>query len=71
MNIRIIAIGKIKDNYLKEGISDYLIKLKKYADVRICEVNDAYIPNDPSDFDIEKAKKREGFEANISNWLYN
>lgn len=59
MNIRIIAIGKIKDSYLKEGVNDFLKKLKKYADVRVCEVNDAYIPTNPSDFDIEKAKKSE------------
>ena len=59
MNIKIIAIGKIKDNYLKEGIADYLIKLKKYAGTRIYEVDDAYIPTNPTPFDIEKAKKVE------------
>ena len=59
MNIKIIAIGKIKDQYLKDGINHYLLNIKKYADVRICEVDDAYIPTNPSDFDIEKAKKLE------------
>ena len=59
MNIKIVAIGKIKDPYLKEGINHYLLNIKKYADVRICEVDDAYIPTNPSQFDIEKAKKLE------------
>lgn len=59
MNIKIIAIGKIKDKYLKEGISEYLIKLNKYADVRIHEVDDAYLTSNPTDFEIEKAKNLE------------
>ncbi len=59
MKIKIIAIGKIKDKYLKEGISEYLIKLNKYADVRIHEVDDAYVPSNPNAFEIEKAKDTE------------
>ena len=31
MNIRIIAIGKIKEDYLKLGIKEYLIRLKQYV----------------------------------------
>ena len=59
MNIKIIAIGKIKDQYLKDGINDYLIKLKRYASVRVCEVDDAYVPSNPNNFEIEKAKNLE------------
>ncbi len=59
MNIKIIAIGKIKDQYLKDGINHYLFNIKKYADIRVYEIDDAYIPNNPSNFDIEKAKKNE------------
>ena len=59
MKIRIIAIGKIKENYLKEGITNYLTKLKRYADVCICEVNDSPIPDNPNESEIEKAKSTE------------
>ena len=68
MNIKIVAIGKIKDPYLKEGINHYLLNIKKYADVRICEVDDAYIPTNPSQFDIVGASESEG--KGFSNGLW-
>lgn len=60
MKIRIIAIGKIKDDYLKEGISSYLVKLKRYADVYVHEVIDSSLPDNPNQSEIEKAKNTEG-----------
>lgn len=60
MKIKIYAIGKIKDAYLKEGINNYLMRLKNYADVEIVEVNDAPIKDESSTIEIEKAKDIEG-----------
>ena len=60
MKIRIIAIGKIKDAYLKMGISDYLTRLKPYADTSIVEVNDDPLPTNPNDSDILLAINNEG-----------
>ena len=60
MKIRIIAIGKIKDAYLKMGISDYLTRLKPYADTSIVEVNDDPLPANPNDSDILLAINNEG-----------
>ena len=60
MNIRIIAIGKIKEDYLKSGISEYLKRLQKYAKVEIVEVSDSPLPDNPNDSEIEKAKNQEG-----------
>ena len=60
MNIRIIAIGKIKEDYLKNGISEYLKRLQKYAKVEIVELPDSPIVDNPNQSDIEKAKNQEG-----------
>lgn len=60
MKIKIYAIGKIKDVYLKEGINNYLTRLKNYVDVEIIEVNDAPIKDETSNIEIEKAKEIEG-----------
>ena len=60
MNIHIIAIGKIKEDYLKSGISEYLKRLQKYAKVEIVEVSDSPLPDNPNDSEIEKAKNQEG-----------
>lgn len=60
MNIRIIAIGKIKENYLKDGINKYIKRLQKYAKVEIDEVDDVSLSDKPNTSEIEKAKQIEG-----------
>lgn len=60
MKIKIYCIGKVKEAYLKEGILEYIKRLKAFADVLIIEVNDSPIKNENSDIEIEKAKKLEG-----------
>ena len=60
MKIKIYAIGHLKEAYLKQGINEYLERLKPYAQTEIIEVNDEAIPNNPSSGDIEIAKNKEG-----------
>lgn len=60
MRIKIYAIGKIKEDYLKLGVSDYLKKIKPYSQIEIVEVNDEPIPNNPNPSEIEIAKNKEG-----------
>lgn len=60
MNIRIIAIGKVKENYLKIGIQEYLTRIKPYAKTDIIEVNDSSVKENPSLSEIEKVKTEEG-----------
>ena len=60
MKIKVYAIGKIKENYLKIGIDDYLKKIKPYSQIEIVEVNDEPIPNNPNNSEIEIAKNKEG-----------
>ena len=60
MKIKIYAIGKIKEPYLKIGIDEYLKKIKPYCNVEIVELNDEPIPNNPSASQIEIAKNKEG-----------
>ena len=60
MKIRIYAIGKIKDVYLKMGIEEYLKKIKPYTDIEIIEVKDESISENPHDSEIKKAIDIEG-----------
>ena len=59
MKIKIYAIGHLKDAYLKQGINEYLERLKPYANVEIIEVNDESIVNNPSPKEIEITKDKE------------
>lgn len=38
MNIKIIALGKIKEKFLKEGIDEFLKRLTPYASVEVVEL---------------------------------
>ena len=60
MKIKVYAIGKIKEAYLKTGINEYLTRIKPYSQIEIVEVKDEPINDNPSIKDIEKAKNEEG-----------
>ena len=60
MKIRVIAIGKIKENYLKEGIKEYLSRITPFCEIEIVELPDQPAKDNPSDAEIEKVKDLEG-----------
>lgn len=60
MKIKIIAVGKIKENFLKEGIDEYLTRLSAYAKTEIIEVNDSKVKDNPNQSDIIKVINEEG-----------
>ena len=59
VKINIVAVGKIKEKFLREGIDEFLKRLSRYAKVKIVEVADEKIPVNPSEADLEAVKKRE------------
>ena len=60
MKIKIFAIGKIKEKYLKDGINEYLERIKPYSQIEIIEVNDEPIVDNPHPSEIKKAIDIEG-----------
>ena len=38
--IKIICVGKVKENYYRKAIEEYLKRLSKYTKVEVIEVND-------------------------------
>lgn len=59
MKVTIIAVGKIKEHYLKEGIEEYSKRLSRFCDLRIIEVADEPAPDDLSAAREEQIKSRE------------
>ena len=41
--IKIICVGKIKENYIKAAIEDYYTRIKKYTNIQLIEVMDEKI----------------------------
>lgn len=60
MNIQIIAVGKLKEKYLIDGIKEYAKRLGPYAKLSIHEVPDEKAPETLSSAQEEQAKEREG-----------
>ncbi|WP_195258950.1 23S rRNA (pseudouridine(1915)-N(3))-methyltransferase RlmH [Bacillus paralicheniformis] len=60
MNISIVAIGKLKEKYLKQGIDEYIKRLSAYAKVDIIELPDEKAPENLSDQDMKIVKDKEG-----------
>lgn len=46
MKIKIIALGKIKEKFLKDGIDEFLKRLRPYTTVEICELQPIEIKDD-------------------------
>ena len=47
--IKIICVGKLKENYLKDGINDYLNRINKYHKINIIELPDSNIDKEGSE----------------------
>ncbi|HZH93908.1 MAG TPA: 23S rRNA (pseudouridine(1915)-N(3))-methyltransferase RlmH [Tissierellaceae bacterium] len=60
MNIDILAVGKIKEKYLNEGIGEYSKRLSRYCSLNIIEVDDEKSPENLSDKEMEMIKAKEG-----------
>lgn len=60
MKIKIIAVGKVKENFLNEGINEYLKRLSAFAKTEIVEVDDSKVKDNPNDSDILKTISEEG-----------
>ncbi|SHE89829.1 23S rRNA (pseudouridine1915-N3)-methyltransferase [Caldanaerobius fijiensis DSM 17918] len=60
MGIDIIAVGKIKEKYIQEGVSEYAKRLSRYCKLNIVEVPDEKAPENLSDAQKEQVKQLEG-----------
>ncbi len=59
MKVTIIAVGKLKERYLKEGIAEYAKRLSRFCDLQLIEVEDEQAPESLSPAQEEQIKKKE------------
>ena len=60
MNIRIIAVGKVKEKYIQEGIKEFTKRLTRYCTLDIIEIDDEKAPENLSEKEMEIVKTKEG-----------
>jgi len=60
LNINIICVGKIKETFFREAIDEYSKRLNSYCSLKIIEIKDEKIPNNPSEKENQIIKEKEG-----------
>ena len=60
MHIQIVAVGKLKEKYLVQGIAEYVKRLGPYAKVQMSEVADEKAPETMSAAEEAMVKQKEG-----------
>lgn len=58
--IKIVAVGKVKESWMREGIQEYIKRLKAYEKIEIIEVEDEKAPESNSLAQNEEVKRKEG-----------
>lgn len=72
MKITLIAVGKLKEKYLKEAVSEYSKRLGRYCKLEIIEVSDEKTPEQASQTAEEQIREKEGERIlkHIKNDMY-
>jgi 23S rRNA (pseudouridine1915-N3)-methyltransferase len=60
MQIRVIAVGKIKEKFLREGIAEYEKRLHPYVKLQVVEISEEKRPASTSPATELAAKEKEG-----------
>ena len=60
MKITIIAVGKAREKFIKEGVKEYTKRLSRFCNIKIIETEDEQVPNNISPAQEKLIKKKEG-----------
>ena len=60
MNVKILCVGKIKEKFYRDAISEYSKRLSKYCSLEIVEVNDEKTSENSTENEINIIKDKEG-----------
>lgn len=59
MNINLIVIGKLKEDYLRNACAEYIKRLGRYCTFELHELDECRLSDSPSDKEISAALKKE------------
>ena len=60
MRFYVICIGKLKDAYLRDGVAEFVKRMRPYGCITITELNESIIGDNPSDADRKQVVIEEG-----------
>ena len=62
MNVTVICLGKLKESYLRDAISEYSKRISAYGKLNIIELSPIKLPENPSQTQITAALEKEAEE---------
>ena len=60
MNIKLVVVGKVKEKYFRDGISEYEKRLSRFCKFKIVQVSDEKAPESLSEAEMDEVKQKEG-----------
>lgn len=60
MKIQIVTAGKLKEKYLTQGIAEFMKRLTPFAQVKILEIHEEKMKDNPSDAEKQQTLTAEG-----------
>ena len=60
IKVNVIAVGKLKEKYLREACNEYVKRLGAFSKVSVVEVSEERCSDNPSPSEIETVKDKEG-----------
>jgi len=58
--VTILAVGRLKEPWLREGLAEYQKRLAAYCDFKVVEIPEYRLPDEPSPAQIQKGLAAEG-----------
>ena len=59
LTVNIIAVGKMKDKWMRDGMGEYAKRLDAFCKLNIIEINEYRLSDNPSQAEIEKGIEEE------------
>lgn len=60
INVTLIAVGKLKESYLRDGCNEYIKRLGAYSKIKIIEINEERAGDNPGSNEIKAIIEKEG-----------
>ncbi len=60
INVTVIAVGKLKEKYLRDGCDEYIKRLGAFSKINVIEVDEEKVGDNPSDAQIKNVIEKEG-----------
>ena len=59
LRLRVIAVGKLKEAYLRDACAEYAKRISRFAELKLVELPEARLPETPGDAEIQGALNQE------------